>query len=73
MKILLDNDPGIDDAIALLMLARDPCAELLGVTTVFGNAPIDRTTANALARCERFGIAVPVAWGAARALLRPPR
>ena len=73
MKILFDTDPGIDDAMALLMLARDPRAELLGITTVFGNAPIDLTTANALALCERFGIDVPVARGAAQALTRPGR
>ena len=72
IKILLDTDPGIDDAMALLMLARDPRAELLGISTVFGNASIDTTTANALALCERFRIDVPVARGAARALLLPP-
>ena len=70
MKILFDTDPGIDDAMALLMLARDPRAELVGVTTVFGNAPVDLTTANALALCERFGIDVPVARGASQALFR---
>ena len=73
MKILFDTDPGIDDAMALLMLARDPRAQLLGITTVFGNAPIDITTANALALCERFDIDVPVARGAAQALALPPR
>jgi len=73
MKILFDTDPGIDDAMALLMLARDPRAQLLGITTVFGNAPIDITTANALALCERFGIDVPVARGAGQALSLPPR
>lgn len=73
MKILFDTDPGIDDAMALLMLARDPRAQLLGITTVFGNAPIDITTANALALCERFDIDVPVARGAGQALARPPR
>jgi purine nucleosidase len=72
MKILFDTDPGIDDAMALLMLARDPRAELVGITTVFGNAPVERTTANALALCERFGIGAPVARGAAQALQRPP-
>lgn len=71
-KILFDTDPGIDDAMALLMLARDPRAELVGITTVFGNAAVERTTANALALCERFGIDAPVARGAARALVRPP-
>ena len=73
MKILFDTDPGIDDAMALLMLARDPRAELVGITTVFGNAPIDITTGNALALCERFGIEVPVARGAGAALRRPGR
>ncbi len=72
MKILFDTDPGIDDAMALLMLARDPRAELVGVTTVFGNASIETTTGNALALCERFAIEVPVARGAARALVKPP-
>jgi purine nucleosidase len=66
MKILFDTDPGIDDAMALLMLARDPRAELVGIATVFGNAPVETTTRNALALCERFGIEVPVARGAAR-------
>lgn len=69
-KILFDTDPGIDDAMALLMLARDPRAQLLGVTTVFGNASIDTTTRNALALCERFGIDVPVARGASQPLVR---
>jgi len=73
MKILFDTDPGIDDAMALLMLARDPRAQLLGITTVFGNAPTAITTANALALCERFGIDVPVARGADQALSRPHR
>lgn len=72
-RILFDTDPGIDDAMALLMLARDPRAELVGISTVFGNAPVDVTTANALALCQRFGIDVPVASGAARPLVREPR
>ena len=73
MKILFDTDPGIDDAMALLMLARDPRAELIGISTVFGNASIDTTTGNALALCERFEIDVPVARGAERALQLPSR
>lgn len=70
MKILFDTDPGIDDAMALLLLARDPRSELVGVTTVFGNASIETTTRNALALCERFGIDVPVAAGAGRPLVK---
>jgi purine nucleosidase len=72
-KILLDTDPGIDDAMALLMLARDPRAELVGISTVFGNAPVDITSANALALCHRFGIRAPVARGAAQPLARAAR
>ena len=48
-RILFDTDPGIDDAMALAMLALDPRAELVGITTVFGNVPIELTTRNALA------------------------
>jgi purine nucleosidase len=72
-RILFDTDPGIDDAMALLMLARDARADLVGISTVFGNAPVDTTTANALALCQRFGIDVPVARGAARPLSREAR
>ena len=45
----------------------------MGISTVFGNAPVDVTTGNALALCQRFGIDVPVARGAARPLVREPR
>jgi inosine-uridine nucleoside N-ribohydrolase len=72
-RILFDTDPGIDDAMALAMLARDARADLVGISTVFGNAPVDVTTANALALCHRFGIDVPVARGAAGPLRRAAR
>jgi len=72
-KLILDTDPGVDDAMALLFLHRHPAVELLGLTTVFGNAETDVTTRNALYLCERFGIEVPVARGAALPLVRPPR
>jgi inosine-uridine nucleoside N-ribohydrolase len=71
--LLLDTDPGVDDAMALLFLHRHAAVQLLGITTVFGNAEIDVTTRNALYLCERFGIEVPVARGAALPLVRPPR
>lgn len=73
VPLLFDTDPGVDDAMALLFLHRHPAARLLGVTTVFGNAAIELTTRNALHLCERFGIHVPVARGAALPLVRPPR
>ena len=73
LKLLFDTDPGVDDAMALLFLHRHPRAQLLGVTTVFGNAEVDVTTRNALYLAERFGITAPVARGAALPLVRPPR
>ena len=56
IKVLFDTDPGIDDAMALLFLQRHPAIDLVGITTVHGNAHIDITTRNALYLCERFGI-----------------
>ncbi|MEN9894879.1 MAG: hypothetical protein RIR97_731, partial [Pseudomonadota bacterium] len=47
-KVIFDTDPGVDDAMALLFLHHHPDIDLLGVTTVFGNATIDITTRNAL-------------------------
>jgi purine nucleosidase len=63
-KVIFDTDPGVDDAMALLFLHRHPEVELLGVTTVFGNASIENTTRNALFLREAFGIDAPVARGA---------
>jgi inosine-uridine nucleoside N-ribohydrolase len=68
--ILLDCDPGHDDAVAIVVAARH--AELLGITTVAGNAALDRTTRNALAVRELLGSAVPVHAGADRPLLEEP-
>jgi purine nucleosidase len=69
-KILLDCDPGLDDALALLLAHGDPALELVGVTTVGGNVSLERTTANALALREYLGFdKVPVAAGAGEPLL----
>ncbi len=71
-KILLDCDPGHDDAIALLLALASPEVELLGVTTVAGNQTLDKTTANAIRVLEFVGRGdVPVAAGADRPLVRP--
>ena len=71
MKVLLDCDPGHDDAIALLLALASPEVELLGVTTVAGNQTLDKTTANAIRVLELAGRAeVPVAAGAERPLVR---
>lgn len=71
VPIILDCDPGHDDAVAILLAAGDPGIELLGITTVAGNQTLDRTTANACAVCTVAGIAGPVLAGADRPLLRP--
>jgi inosine-uridine nucleoside N-ribohydrolase len=70
--IVLDCDPGHDDAIALLLALASPEVELLGVTTTYGNQTLDKTTANALRVLELVGRTdVPVARGADRPLARP--
>lgn len=63
-KIIIDTDPGIDDAFAIFYALRSSEIEVLGLTTVYGNAPIAQTTHNALALVERAGVACPVARGA---------
>jgi inosine-uridine nucleoside N-ribohydrolase len=69
--VLLDCDPGHDDAIALLLALASPELELLGVTTVAGNQTLEKTTANAIRVLEFAGRAdVTVAAGADRPLLR---
>ena len=69
--ILLDCDPGHDDAIALLLALASPEVELLGVTTTYGNQTLEKTTANALRVLELAGRTdVPVAAGADRPLRR---
>ena len=71
-KIILDCDPGIDDALAIAFAHGHPGIELTGITTVAGNVGLARTTANALAVCEFIGAAgTPVTPGCAGPLLRP--
>lgn len=71
-KIIFDTDPGIDDAMALLLLTRHPDVDLIGVTTVFGNATIETATRNALYLKQRYGFAAPVAKGAAKPMVGEP-
>jgi inosine-uridine nucleoside N-ribohydrolase len=71
--ILLDCDPGHDDAIALLLALASPELEVRGVTTVAGNQTLEKTTANALRVLEFVGRDdVEVAAGADRPLVRAP-
>jgi inosine-uridine nucleoside N-ribohydrolase len=70
-RIVLDTDPGHDDAIALLLALASPELEVLGVTTVSGNQTLEKTTVNALKILELAERTdVPVHAGAARPLVR---
>jgi inosine-uridine nucleoside N-ribohydrolase len=69
-RVIIDCDPGHDDAIAIVVAAHT--CDLVGITTVAGNAPLDRTTHNALVMRELLGIDVPVHSGALRPLLAEP-
>lgn len=68
--VILDTDPGVDDALALLYLQAHPCLRLLALTTVFGNADVATTTRNALYLKSRFGLDAPVHGGAGQPLAR---
>ena len=71
--ILIDCDPGHDDAIAILLALASPEVEIVGITTVAGNQTLEKTTANALRVLEFVGHEnVPIAVGADRPLLREP-
>ncbi len=69
-RVLLDCDPGIDDALAILTAAHH--TDLVAITTVNGNVGVEATTRNALLVCEAAGLDVPVHRGAARPLVAPP-
>ncbi|HSS80213.1 MAG TPA: nucleoside hydrolase [Gaiellaceae bacterium] len=72
--VLLDCDPGHDDAIAMLLALGSDELELRGVTTVAGNQTLEKTTANAIRVLELAGRGeIPVAAGAGRPLVREPR
>jgi inosine-uridine nucleoside N-ribohydrolase len=68
-RIILDCDPGHDDAFAILMAGRH--TEMVGITTVSGNVGLELTTRNALVTCQLLGLDVPVHAGADRPLVKP--
>lgn len=71
-KIIIDTDPGIDDAMAIFYAASAPDIELLGLTSIFGNVTVDTATRNALRLLEAAGLDLPVARGAEKPLAMPP-
>ena len=69
IPVIVDTDPGVDDAVAILMLLGDPKCEIVGFTTTAGNVPLARSTRNTLAMLEYAGrLDIPVHRGAARPL-----
>ncbi|QWF18067.1 nucleoside hydrolase [Lysobacter capsici] len=71
IPLLIDTDPGVDDALALLMAFNDARHEVVGLTIAAGNVGLKHTVANALKLCEVAGVDVPVFAGTAAPLLHP--
>jgi purine nucleosidase len=71
LPLVIDTDPGIDDALALILAARDPGARLLAVSISYGNTTLDRAARNARLVLARARCAAPVFPGADRPLARP--
>jgi len=69
-KVILDVDPGHDDAVAIMLAAKNPKIDLLAITVVAGNQTLEKTTRNALNVCSHLGINVPVAAGMDRPMVR---
>ncbi len=65
-KVIIDTDPGVDDALAVAFAFRSPKLEVLGLTTIFGNVETELATQNALRLVEMSGKGVPVAQGAVK-------
>ncbi len=70
-KILIDTDPGIDDAMAIHLAFAHPDLDVLGLTSVFGNVHVEKATRNALRLVEQAGTDCPVAAGAGQPLVQP--
>jgi len=71
-KIVWDMDSGIDDALALILALKSPELQVMGITTLAGNAPVEVTTSNTCRVLEYMSVTdIPVAMGAARPLNYP--
>ena len=72
-RLILDTDPGIDDAMAIAFALCHPDIDLIALTTVFGNVAVEQSTRNARYLLERFGVDdVAVARGAAVPSVQAP-
>jgi purine nucleosidase len=72
-SVLIDTDPGIDDAVALALASKLPELNVVAITTVHGNTNVDRGTRNARLVAGIAGINAPIIPGAAAPLVREPR
>ncbi|MGH7623751.1 MAG: nucleoside hydrolase, partial [Gemmatimonadaceae bacterium] len=73
LALLIDTDPGIDDAVAIALAVRCPSLSVVAITTVFGNVEVERASRNAREVLRQMGVRAPVISGAARPLRRPLR
>ena len=71
-KIILDCDPGHDDAIAILLALSHPKIDLIAITTVAGNHPVEKTTYNAMHICQAVESDVPIYQGMGKPMVRKP-
>ena len=69
-KIILDCDPGHDDAIAILLAGKSPVIDLLGICVVAGNQTLEKTVVNALQVCQTLNLDIPVYKGCGRPMIR---
>jgi purine nucleosidase len=69
-RIIIDCDPGVDDAVAILLAAGDPAVEVVALTTVAGNQTLPKVTENARRIAAAAGLDVPIAAGCDRPLVR---
>jgi len=69
-RIILDCDPGHDDAVAIMLAGKNPNIEVLGITIVAGNQTLEKTTTNALNVCQYLGLNIPVYSGCGRPMIR---
>lgn len=72
-KIIIDTDPGIDDAVAIAAAVFSESLQVELISTVAGNVSIDKTTNNALRLVEFFDKDIPVSKGACKPLIRTPK
>jgi non-specific riboncleoside hydrolase len=70
--IIIDTDPGIDDAVALAIALYSEKLDVRLITTIAGNVGLDKVTKNALRLLKFFNKNVPVALGADRPLIKAP-